>query len=375
MGTGDRPLGQVLDELDARLARVEAHLGLSPVEAPEVKMAPAAEAPPLDPSWLSHFAAVKRESALPGAVILPPAPPMQDLPVIPAAAVAPVRPSPPAPLPIIPDYVPTPSPRPAARAKSELEQTIGLKWSGWVGAVVVVIGVALGIKYAYDQNWFGILPPAARLALMSLAAFALIGAGEVVYRRIHVFAAACLYGAGVASLFLVSYAGFGYFRLYEQQTAFLLMALSTVAGAAVAMRGNFVSIAVLAQIGGNLAPLLLRSDNPRLVPFLAYLCTLQIVALALAWWGGRARWWTLRGMSLITTSLWLAAIFTEPRFASLRASKLTFCLIYAALFQAELVLSTLRGGIIGVAPPEGAASTDKRGVTFSMLVTALLTVA
>src|SRR5439155_17417698 len=34
-----------------------------------------------------------------------------------------------------------------------LEQVIGLKLAGWVGAIVLVIGAGLGIKFAYDQGW------------------------------------------------------------------------------------------------------------------------------------------------------------------------------------------------------------------------------
>ena len=56
-------------------------------------------------------------------------------------------------------------------------------WAGWIGAVVLVIGAGLGIKYAYDQRWFELPPAGSRLALMSLGGFALIGAGEWVFRR------------------------------------------------------------------------------------------------------------------------------------------------------------------------------------------------
>src|SRR5581483_9842158 len=86
---------------------------------------------------------------------------------------------------------------------------------------------------------------------------------------------------------------------------------------------------------------LLRSDQPHLVPFLTYLLTLQVVALVLCWWGGPGRWWTLRIMSLATTSLWLLVVIADPHTGH-AATLLTFCLIYAGLFQAELLLSAAR---------------------------------
>src|SRR5439155_25874171 len=130
-----------------------------------------------------------------------------------------------------------------------LVKLIGWKLSGWVGAIVLVTGAGLGIKYAYDMGWLGGLPPAIRLSLMYLTGFGLIAAGELVYRRINKISATGLFGAGVATLFLVSYAGHAYYGLYQRETAFALMALSTLVGAAVSMRGRLASIAALSLTG------------------------------------------------------------------------------------------------------------------------------
>ena len=359
--TGENLVALTLARLEGRIARIEAHLGLGAsletvghvVDDTVVEDRRQEEVVPVAPSH------VVPEGVQRGAAEPPPLPPM------------------PTPAPVIPAYE-SPAP-PGPVEQTEFEQTIGLKWAGWVGAVVVVIGAGLGIKYAYDQGWFEILPPAGRLALMSLGAFALIGAGEFVYRRIHRFAAACLFGAGVATLFLVSYAGHGYYRLYERETAFVLMAMTTVIGAAVAMRGNMVSIAMLAQIGGNLAPLVLGGDVSLLGPFLTYLLTLQVVALLLAWWGRGGKWESLRVLSLTTTSLWMFSILAENGTHS-TAILLAFSLVYAALFQAELVLSSLRSSVVsGAAEMRPVGDDLQRALSLpavvSLLVTALLTCA
>lgn len=336
-------------DLQRRMACVEARLGLAESRhAPVVREAPSPEP-------------VAR-----AAPVMPP--PLPDQAVAPVAR----------PRPVLPAYTPPPSPA-APASEGDFEQTIGLKWAGWVGAVVVVIGAALGIKYAFDQAWFEILPPAGRLLMMSLGAFALMGAGEYVFRKVHRFAAACLFGAGVATLFLVSYSGHGYYQLYESQVAFVLMALTTVIGAAVAVRGNLLSIAVLAQIGGNLAPLLIRGDRPLLGSFLAYLLALQILALFLAWWGASAGWRSLRAVSLVTTSVWVASMIFGPRFEG-DTTLLVFSLLYAALYQAELLLSAARARVAKFDESAAALSTDLSlisptglAVPFSFAVTALLT--
>jgi uncharacterized membrane protein len=266
-------------------------------------------------------------------------------------------------MPVVPYQSPTASAKPAAR-RSGLEQTIGLKWAGWVGALVLVIGAGLGIKFAYDQGWFLAVPPAARLGFMCLAGLGLIGAGEWIYRRINTLSAAGFYGAGVAVLFLVSYSGHAYYDLYQRNTAFVFMGISTLVGAAVARRGNLVSIAVLALIGGNLAPALLHQGDPNVAGFLSYLLMLQGTSLLLAAWGGGRKWWTLRGLSLGTTSLWTAALIANS-LGENSGAMLLFVLLFAALYQTELVFSTARARSKAILP----------GPVFSTLVTTALTIA
>jgi uncharacterized membrane protein len=240
-----------------------------------------------------------------------------------------------------------------------LEQTIGLKWTGWIGAVVLVIGVAFGIKFAHDRGWFQIVTPAIRVTLMAMGGLGLIAAGEVVFRKINRISAAGLFGAGVAVLFVVSYAGHAYYELYGRDAAFICMGLSTLIGTLIARRGGMVSIAVLSMIGGGLAPALLRSDHPNLTGFLTYLLLLQLTSLALCAWGASPKWWVLRGLSLAITSLWVLGVLEMPP----REAVMFFSIIFAALYQAELIFSARQS-------MWGKASA---GATFSILVTTGLT--
>ena len=386
---------QTLRDLERRMARLEAYLGM-PEQADATPAAPREPAPAeaqltsaqtLDVEQLVERREAKRDvrEARRTAATPPPLPIPMAMPTFAQEVNRPATPVVTAPLPVVPPYEPRRQRAAKPVEQHELEQTIGLKWAGWVGAVVVVLGAAFGIKYAYDQRWFEVLPPAGRLMLMSLGGFALIAAGEWVYRRVHRLASACLYGAGVATLFLVSYAGFHYYGLYGRDAAFVFMALTTAIGAAVATRGNMVSIAVLAQIGGNLAPILLHSGRPAAVPFMTYLLTLQVVALTLAWWGRGGKWWTLRVMSVVTTSLWMLPILLSPKAFSVdpAGSPLAFCLLYALLFQVEMLVSTIRGASRDVAITSDGTSLlhsplDQslklyNAPVFSLLVTALLT--
>jgi hypothetical protein len=190
-----------------------------------------------------------------------------------------------------------------------------------------------------------------------MVGFALIALGEWVCRKVNPLSAVGLFGAGVAILFVVSYAGYGYYGLYGPNGAFVCMALSTVIGTLVARRGWMVSIAVLSMIGGNLAPAVLGNGPP--ISLLSYLLLLQITSLALAAWGAEPKWWTLRGLSIATTSLWVLAVF---RIAPLQTVQL-FIVMYAALYHMELIFSAKRSRL----------NAAFAGVTFSLLVTAAVT--
>jgi uncharacterized membrane protein len=351
-----------IDHIEQRLRRIESVLGFEAVRptAPE----PLSAAQPV----VSQLHKLREEMRrVPAGAVTAPEPVLEELTPIEQPAHAPpplpIHPSPRAP--VIP-YRRAPKKTPVIN-HGAIEQTIGLKWAGWIGAVVLVIGAGLGIKFAYDQGWLGAVPPAIRLSMMCIAGLGLIAAGEWVYHKINVLSAVGLYGAGVAILFLVSYAGHAFYGLYERDTAFTFMVLSTLVGAAVAMRGRLVSIAVLSLIGGNLAPALLHGDHPQTIGFLSYLLMLQVVALVLAWWGSSRKWWTLRGVSFAGTALWMMALLGSQAYAA-TDPPLWFSLVYAGLYQAELILSGIRKKRRNM-PLDATA-----GLQFSILVTAALAV-
>lgn len=389
--------------LEKRLERVEAAIGLQPVEEPATVLPAVSAGPAVEPAVsvatptapLAGAEAISPTPAVsPERPVTPPplpprpvaAEPVEPLPAIPVtqrtapdsptaspSVIAPPSSDPsPAPRRVV-GYARIPKPKPAALDEGEWEQTIGLKWAGWVGAITLVIGAVLGIRYGYEM-WFRYTPPELRFGAMTLFAMALIAAGEWVYRRIHVWSAAGLFGAGIALLFACAYTGHGVFDLYSRDTAFVVMGIATIIGAAVAVRGRLVSIAMLALLGGGMAPMILGGDSSRLVAFLAYLLMLQVVALVLAWWGRDRRWWTIRLVSLATTSLWMLPIFLRPGLSAvmpgpprpydLAAAPLIFSILFALLYQAELIFSSLRR--------DRADDTDANAGVFSTLVTALL---
>ncbi len=346
----DDALLRRLEAIERRLGRLENQLD-SPPQAPMPVMPiePARE-PSAPADTPVTEAAPSKTTDVSEAVVPPP---------LPGATVAKKSPAPLQPI----AYRPV---RANEDSRTTLEQTIGLKWAGWIGAVVLVIGAALGFKYAYDQGWLGNLPDSAKLACLSASGFALIALGEWVLRRINKASAAGLYGAGVAVLFLASFAGHAWYGLFAEDVATALSLASAAAGVLLAGRGQMVSIAVLSIVGASIAPLLIGAEKPNISSFLMYLLAVQLLALSLCYWQATARWWVLRSVSLVSLVLWMLVILLSPFEAELVWTLMGFAITFAALYHAELLLTTPRAARAGTHPIGTAA-----GVVFSVLVTAV----
>ena len=256
----------------------------------------------------------------------------------------------------------------ARGASFSLEQLIGLNYAGWIGAIVLVIGVGLGIKFAYDQGWLAGLPDGVRVALMHGAGLGLLAAGEGVLRRVGRQAAAGLYGAGVAVLFVASYAGHAWYGLYAPGAAYALMAGSMAVGMLMAARADLVSIAVLSVVGGGLAPLLILQEPLPLLPLMVYLLLLQLLAIGLCAWQRTLKWSSLRAVALATTSLWafIAVVNLHdpargdgPLAADDQAVLTAFAVLSTLLYHAEVLTTTLRRRLVPVksAPPVSSDTT------------------
>jgi uncharacterized membrane protein len=252
--------------------------------------------------------------------------------------------------------------RPTPDAHTGVEQAIGLKLAGWIGAIIVAIGAAMGVKFAYDQGWLGNVPPELKLGMLYAAALAVVGLGEWAYRKVDPRAAVGIYAAGIASLFVVGYAGSAYFHLYGEVPAFGLMAAACAIGAAISLRGGFVSIAVLSHLGANVAPFVLGDRATGEVSLLVYLLALQLMAVGLAHYGRKGRWWTLRTLALVTTAFWMTIRLAQPATAHSTASIL-FAALYALIFQLELILLVRR------ASSEAPGRSTFSAPTFSLAVT------
>ena len=328
-------LKRALEKLTARLERLERRMDIEEaVDKPVAKAAPPLPPPPQPPppGGLAHV--LQRKADARGARQEPPIPGAG----VGAGAAPPT--TPPVARPSAPAAKPAPVARKPARSGSDVEMMIGSRWLGWVGAIVILVGVGLLVAAGVKAGWWGKLSPPARCWLVAGFGALLVVGGEVVLRRIGRVASVGLFGAGLGVLYLAAFAASTWFSLVGPATSLVLMGVVALGGFAITLRTRFVSIGVLSIVGGYLTPWLLPGPMTQTPGVGMYLTVLLGISLALSltlprpfrplryvalvgqgllgvWWAAGAvpgDWMLV----LVFIALWWAAMLVEVIIAALR---------------------------------------------------------
>jgi len=166
---------------------------------------------------------------------------------------------------------------------ADLEAWVGGRWLLYAGVAILLIGISFFLKYAFENAW---VDERGRVVLGAGAGLGLVVAGARVERRLKAFGRA-LCGAGIATLYLASYAAFGFYALVGPGPAFASMAATTALAVWLADRRAAESLALVAAIGGYATPFLVANGNPTATVLFGYVLLLGVGVLALT---GRHRW-------------------------------------------------------------------------------------
>ncbi len=303
----DADLKRQLERLAERLERVEHYLQIKP----EGGAAPPPRKTPVPPP------ARPAERPTPK----PTAPPTTRPP-----AAAPPRPV-------------APRPKPKRKDRPPLEVRIGQNWAAWAGALIIVFAVGFAVMLT-KERWMT-MEPVTRCLLVAVFGALLIAAGEVALRRIGVAASVGLFGAGLGTLYLDSFAAFTQLGIVSQEWSFVLMAVVAILGFGLTLRTRFVSIGVLSVVGGYLTPWLLSRGGTHTIEVGTYLTMLLGVSLALSMASARSfrllRYVAMGGTAVIGLGLVLSAIGDRW------AAGLIFATIWWAMVIVEATVAAIRG--------------------------------
>ena len=157
-----------------------------------------------------------------------------------------------------------------------LESWIGARWPVWVGGLALGLGGIFMVKYSIEQ---GLVSPAVRLAMASLFGLFLLALGEWVRRRetplnLPAFKNAMVPGvltaAGIVTLFGAVYAAHEFYAYIGATTAFLLLAVISMAGVALSLLHG-QALAGLGLLTAMITPALIDADPSSAWSLFSYL--------------------------------------------------------------------------------------------------------
>jgi uncharacterized membrane protein len=208
---------------------------------------------------------------------VPSAPTVTEPTASPAPAEAPAVPARTPVITVVPS-APTPS-VPTKSARERFETLVGGRILNRVGALAVVLAVGFFLKYAFDNN---LISEVMRVAIGAVVGGALLAGGERYARTDAKIFAQGLTGAGIAILYLTTYAACTFYHLIPVPAAFASMGVVTLGTMLLSRRNSSTAILVLGWIGGYATPLLLSSGEANEIGLFSYLAALNIGMLTMA---------------------------------------------------------------------------------------------
>lgn len=209
---------------------------------------------------------------------------------------------------------PEPEPKPGLASAAEaipiqqihmpenyMEQTVGAKWTVWLGGGVLAFGTVLLARYSIEQ---GLLGPQVRIALGIGLGFLLCALGEWTRRKKTSFSLssfptadipAVLTAAGTIALFAAIYASYQLYGFFSPGLTFVALAVVSLAAMAAALLHGPM-LAALGLVASFAVPFLIVAEQPNIAGLGGY--TLAVAAAAF----GVARLRVWRWLALIATA-------------------------------------------------------------------------
>ncbi len=229
-----------------------------------------------------------------------------------------------------------PAPPVQPKAPSFIDKLIKAGWNWFtdgnifvrVGIVILFMGMTFLIRYAITEN---IIPIELRLVAVSAVAIGLMVWGWLQREKKPGFALV-VQGGGIGLLYLTIFAGFSLYDVIPSTLAFILLALTVILAAVLAVLQDAKSIALFASIGGFMAPILTSSGSNNYIGLFSYYTILNIGIFAIAWFKS---WRILNFVGFIFTfaisAIWGVLSYKDIYFSTTEPFLIIFFLLYVAI--------------------------------------------
>jgi hypothetical protein len=219
---------------------------------------------------------------------------------------------------------------PQLKQPNDLEKFIGENLANKIGIVITVMGIAVGVKYAIDNN---LISPLTRIILGYLMGFGLY-ATSVRLRPKYTDLSAVILGGALASFYFITYAAYDFYALIPQALAFVMMLVVTVFTVIAALSYDRQIIAVGGLVGAYFVPFLLSNNSDRPEILFSYMAIINVGILAVAF---KRYWQVLYYLAFAVTWLifsgWIISGYRDERFAL----AFTFLIIFFGIFYATFL--------------------------------------
>ncbi len=215
-----------------------------------------------------------------------------------------------------PAQIPIAGPAPVAVAEDQLtsvERMVGTRWLNWVGALVLLVGIAFLLKFLYERGWIG---PAGRVAIGMGFGVGLLLLGEVRLRRLHDLLSQSVSAAGCGALFLTTFLSFKFYEFSGRTETFALLCWFAAFTVALAVIRSARILAFLGLLGAYLTPYLLSTGQDQAEVLFAYLAVLALAAVGVQ----ASRGWQgipslCLALSVLYYAGWYSRFYTPERLA------------------------------------------------------------
>lgn len=222
-----------------------------------------------------------------------------------------------------------------------------------LGILLLFLGLSFLLRYTVEHSLF---PLELRLVAAALFAVVLLAIGWRLRHRQRVYAL-ILQGGATGVLYLTVFGAFRLWQMLPMTLAFALLVVICAASVGLAVLQKALSLAMLASLGGYLAPLLLSTGGGSFVALFSFFLLLSIGILAISIW---QHWRELNLLGLLFTfgvgGLWGLSDYQPEDYwicqLFLIANTLIFGVLSVALsLQAQEKGKQIVDGVLLFAPP------------------------
>lgn len=219
-------------------------------------------------------------------------------------------------------------PKRAPKVRSDLEKFIGENLINKIGILVLVVGVAIGAKYAIDHQ---LISPLTRIILGYLTGSGILGLAIYLRPKYLPFSAVLLSGS-LAIFYFITYFAYANYSLIPVVVAYPLMVVFTAFAVVAAISYNQIIIAHIGLVGSYAVPFLLSSGSGRVDILFSYIAIINLGILII---GFQRNWKSLQYAAFAFTWLIFSAWYLDAYDADLHYTLvLVFALIFFLTFYA-----------------------------------------